>query len=599
MGHRLSPTASSPGHPNNTVTIWIGAVAIASVIVLDPSGWFPFSIAKWAAVSTLAWGAVAVTLWRSDGQIDRTTVRLWAGLLTLIVVSAVAGVGGREVWSGTPIRHLGVLAWLIFASLFIVGQAGGASQWRGLAFLPAGLALGTYVLYEALFGAPVTYLTDSVRLGGPYGSAAYLGAASCVFVPITIGCAMEPAHPRRWRAASWLTVGLLSVAVIGAGSRGALVGLGVAAAVTGLIGSASAQRRRASLSAIGLAGFGVWAVAARLGVLDRATPATSRLDEWRLGLRTLTHGGITGFGPEGYRLVVTRFISRQYTLDYGESTSPDRAHNGLLDTALSSGIPAAVLYALLLATILVAAIRVMRAGSNVDVGLGAAIVAYIAQQQFLFPISEIDVLFWMVAGIVVARATRIDPSAGCRLALHHNLATKALTALAVAAMLLSGVYGIRNTAADRLSRQAIESDTTEIALAQAYRAVGLAPQDVRHRAVLADAYRRQGTLTGQRDALSTIADALTIAPGDPTLRREQARIATGLAVITGDHADRARAIGYWQALTADAPACARCYRGLALTLLDAGETESAKKALATAADLGDAVAIATIEQLDP
>ena len=147
--------------------------------------------------------------------------------------------------------------------------------------------------------------------------------------------------------------------------------------------------------------FGLtFAVGRRVGIDDMARRVANR-DSGDCG--PCPRRGRAGCAPDGYRLVLGGFVDAEYVRRFGESTGIDRAHSGALDVAISSGVLAAVVF-VALATVVAGALRLARRGGALDTGLAAAVIAYAVQQQLLFPIAEIDPVFWLLTGIVVARA---------------------------------------------------------------------------------------------------------------------------------------------------------------------------------------------------
>src|SRR3989304_1785325 len=65
-------------------------------------------------------------------------------------------------WIGTPDRHLGLLAWCLFAVAFLAGQAV-ASTLRPLlrAVVVATLGIGVYSMLELVGVAPIELVADS------------------------------------------------------------------------------------------------------------------------------------------------------------------------------------------------------------------------------------------------------------------------------------------------------------------------------------------------------------------------------------------------------------------------------------------------------
>ena len=554
----------------------------------------------------------------SAPTLERATLALMLTLLVVIGVSSLVALDGWYAWVGTPIRHLGMLAWVVFAAMFLVGRRVGVdreasrSAIRGISV--AGLLLGLYCTLELIAGPPVDFVSNSSRLGGPFGSAAYLGAASCLLLPVALGTAIDGGEARSWRIVGAVASVGVAGAVVGSGSRAALVGLALSGVVVAVLGRAVVDRRLRALSvmpagavvilviSVALAVFG----AGRTGVFERTAGWTSRLDEWRIALRTIADHPVTGVGPEGYRLVVGRFVDSDYGRRYGESTGIDRAHSGLLDVAITSGVVAGVVYLALLGAVCWSAVRLIRRGYNTasttDIGLGSAVIAYAVQQQLLFPIAEIDPVFWLLAATVVVRARTCHGVVGTAPGDEPTRRRRQVTvgalvaALLVLAATLSAVSGVRAVAADRLARDAIRAIDVDVALDRAQAATHRAPNDIRHRLLLARSHERERSLGGVDWAIDAADAALDISPLEPTARFERARLLSLRADITGTSADRLAAARAWDDEIARSPYCARCHLGAGLAALERDDTEAARVSLTTAAGLGNEQALAILDQ---
>ena len=46
----------------------------------------------------------------------------WAVLVVVLLAATITALDGLYAWIGTPIRHLGLLAWVVFGSTFAVGR---------------------------------------------------------------------------------------------------------------------------------------------------------------------------------------------------------------------------------------------------------------------------------------------------------------------------------------------------------------------------------------------------------------------------------------------------------------------------------------------
>ncbi len=337
----------------------------------------------------------------------------------------------------------------------------------------------------------------------------------------------------------------------------------------------------------------MWFALAR-GVFRRSAGWSSRLDEWELAVRVIARRPLLGYGPEGYRIAAFSAVDDDYVRRFGEVAAVDRAHSGVLDVAVSSGVPAALLYVAVLVVVVSAAVSVIRAGGASERGLAAAVIAYAVGQQFLFPIAEIDPLFWLLAGVVSARArTRRDATPA---GLSPSIAVpgavgRVATAMLVSLTIVGAVLGVRSVAADRHAADASHAADRNDAVESSMQAEDLAPLDARHALHTAQLSSGLATLNGVDVAIDAVERAEGISPNDPTVRFELARLRSVRASVTGDAGDRERAEQTWSELLRDAPSCARCHLGAALAAGERGDLEQAQLGLERAADLGNAEAI--------
>lgn len=585
-------------------------IPVASWIALDPGGWYPFGPAKWASTTFVALAALTILLAGRSVAVPKAAGALWLVFITLVVASTLTALDPRLAWIGTAERHLGLLAWCVFAGCFVVGANVAAAEDLdghangGVARVSRGVVLatslaGAYTMVELLFGAPVTIESTTQRLGGPFGSAAYLGAAMCVAVPVCTGVAVDVDTPRPWRALAVGAAALGVMAAAGSGTRGAWLGLAVATLVVlprcwqtqwrlriAGHGSSSTTHRRSALVLAVAALAAVALIAPRLAdVVERAAPASSRMDEWRVAARVIAERPLLGAGPEGYRLVVGEGVDERYERTYGRDVAPDRAHSGPLDVAAVAGIPTAMVYLALLALIAAAAVRAVWRGRPLMVGLGAGLLAYMVQQLVLFPIAEIDAVFWLLAGLLIGASGA--PASTLSLPRLGRAPMAAIAGGTAAACIFA--VGIAGVAADRLARHAVTTDDAPGAIDAAERSVALRPDVVRGRLLLADLHAGTATLAGIDDAIDATAGALEWSPRDPIVRRYHAIYLSLRAEITGAPTDADTALDAWERLTDDDPHCYRCQIGLGAAAALAGQVEKARSAWAAATRLTDDV----------
>jgi hypothetical protein len=308
--------------------------------------------------------------------------------------------------------------------------------------------------------------------------------------------------------------------------------------------------------------------------------ARGRIDEWQVGAAVLANHPVAGTGFEGYRIAFAEGVDADYERRYTRQVMPDRAHNGALDVAVTTGAPGLVLYVIAVIWLLRRSWRAARSGVPWLVGLGAGVAGYLVQQQFLFPIAEFDPVFWMFAGVLVAATARAAPL-GVR---FPSGAWLVPVALATAAFVAGGL----DVAADHAARSALATGRAgepAAALAQADRAVDLRPDSIRYHFVAATVAAEAETITGLEAALERLDGALDLSPRDPILRAEHASLRLDLARATGSTIDLAGARTEWEHLVDTDPNHARYRLELGIAQALAGDGAAAENSWLAAADL--------------
>ncbi len=502
-------------------------------VAVDPWGWDRFGPLRFAVLSALGFGIVAATLReRDERRLPFWFVAGWTALLVTLATSAAFSADRWHGLVGTPDRHFGWLTWTLCGLLALVASGRARSIRAPVVWsLAAGVAVaGLWTVAErAGVDAVATGFADG-RAGGPFGQPAYLGAAAALALPAAVGVVLHA--ERRTTALAGAVAALLGLgALVGSGSRGAMVGVFVAAVIAGAARIRPSTPRRPVIF-LGLTGLASLALAGpRLAtLLDANGVVAGRIDEWQVGLRAMSGApalGLVGWGPESYRIVFGEFVDDQYVIDHGRRAITDRSHNGLLDVALAGGWIAAAAYAALSLGAGWVAWRCLRTGDAIDVGLGVGVIAYLVQQQFLFPLAEVDPILWIVVGVLIGRHPPEVPVT--------PLGGRAGTALAVMAgttALIAAVAGIADVAADRQIASAINRDEPASS-ERGDRARSLRPDSIRYHFVAA----RLSASNGVDAQLERVTDGLARSGSDPALRAEEARLLLDRARETDDPQD--------------------------------------------------------------
>jgi O-antigen ligase len=487
---------------------------------------------------------------------------LVGSVLVLWALGSCIAAGSATAWLGTAERHYGFVTVVLVAAAFRVGSRFSGADVRSLrqGCVVAALFVGGWVVWEKVVRQPIAYTTSSSRAGGPFGSAALLGAACCLLLPLSVG------------KSGWRIVAAVGVvfAVVASGSRGAVAAL----ALVGLAWLIVRGGRPRVLIGVGLVAVFAAAVVLGSGQFSRSRGQGSRADEWRVGLRAIGRAPVLGAGAEGYRVVFPRAVDDAYVRTYGRAEITDRAHSGPLDVAIMFGIPGGLLYVGLLAMV---GWRAWRSRS----AIGIAVVAYFVQQLVLFPLSELDLVAWMLAGTLFSGA---QPVSNESISIRWNVRTT----LAVAGATVLVAAGVLDVAADRTAKSALAAraslDPSRAALS-ARRLVRLRPDSVRSRLIAARALETSDNESVLREALANLDRAESLTPGDPAVTEERALVLGRIANRTGAAPDRLAAREAYERLVIADPRNPRAWRALAAIRRIDADSVRADEAQARAVEL--------------
>lgn len=500
----------------------VAALVAAGALTFDPGGWFTFGPLKWVIITVLAVGSAALAF-GGGSALHRPSTTAWAALLVWAALTSLLADDALSAWLGTPDRRFGFVALATLACAYVSGQAVDDAHQRTLVargVVVALLGMTLYGIFEFVGIDPVQLTTTTGRLGATYGSAAYLGAALALFLPVAVGAASEePTGPWRWAAFVSVLGGVALLA--GSGTRAALVGL-VAAAILSLPRWIGAMR---SAVVCGVVVVLVTAMGFSPLVSRAVAPSVEgRMDEWRIGWAAYVADPWNGVGLEGYRVVFPRHVDAAYVQDYGRTTVTDRAHSGPLDMGISLGLPGLVAWWAAFVFLTVEGWRAFRHESRIVAGIGAGLVAMLVQELLLFPTLEVGVAGWALAGVIVA-ANRVSST------VRSSTAAATLGLLATVAL----VFGALDVAADH--RAAAAREANELAMAD--RASELRPDSFRYPLLAAQTAWEQGDASA---AHARIQDARLLSPLDPALRLAEARTVTALVATGAVPAEEALAV---------------------------------------------------------
>lgn len=384
------------------------------------------TVTSLAAVMAVGWVVAAVTTRRPTWRVTRPELTLWF-LMLAVLVSSQTSVDLQLTVFGAPGRYEGLMAILAYGVLYFVGvhffgtESGfatlvTASAWTALiaigygiaqVFLPPPFAGEAEIRqwYET-FGVP--------RPPSTLGSPIVFGGYLAVMIPLLVAAALG--GPARQRALWLLGSAAGYVAVLVTMTRAAWLAVVVGTAVVAAaIGRQMWRRHGVPLAAVMLAvaitGAVLLSVLTTPGhVADRASSSVAvqsgslaqRVYIWDRTLRLVRERPWLGWGLETLREVFPYDRASMVHYFGPRPVIVDKAHNDVLQMAVSIGVPGAMAYALFWSLVVVSALRLWRrSGGTARVlaaGWLAAIVSYLVQAQFSFSAVALAPLVWLFAG---------------------------------------------------------------------------------------------------------------------------------------------------------------------------------------------------------
>lgn len=407
------------------------ALVIAVPLVIIPWGQDAYSRPKVQVLYALtgamlaAWGMLSL-LSRRPWHSTRGEVALWGWLLAALVSSWTTS-NPRLTFFGSPSRYEGLLTIVAYASLYLLGAQffGSAVRVRRLTIWIAGTAL-TVVAYGVMqLFLPPLFAGEAftrewygglgiLRVPSTVGGPVVFGGYIAFTLPLTLALAATGRGAPRsvWLSGGSLAVVALALTQTRAAWLAAVVGIVVFAAGLGWSGT---RRQAAVFGSLAVAGL----LAGALLVTVVATPAkvagriaesvalesgstASRVYIWSRTVDLVRARPLLGWGLETLREI---FPYERGSLVRHFGPRPviiDRAHNDLLQMAVSIGLPGAAAYlAFWILTLLSGVFTRNREAGDARIlasGCLAAVAAYLVQAQFSFSSVAVTPLVVLLAG---------------------------------------------------------------------------------------------------------------------------------------------------------------------------------------------------------
>lgn len=451
----------------------LGRIVLAAQLLLAPLVFstrtlevfeFPKVLLAVATAVLLVTGSAALALewalfggpasvWRAARAALRRAPLAWGVLAYLLsaALSTATSISPRTSWRGAPESFAGLVTVSAYAALFFAAWAlcKNAAQARGL-LVAGGAGVGgaaLYALVQFVGRDPLRWTRTHEFLGvarvfGTMGNPNFLGALMAMGAPLLAALALGAwRRGRRAPALAFACAGALALAALGASlSRGAWLAAGVGAGVLtfGLLERAQqphARRRLllAAAAAVLLAAAAValvpraravvGAMAERVAFSLRQQPQERpvgglalsqdpRLAIWSAAWRMFRERPMTGVGLDAFQLAYQRQRDMAVWSVEGGHKTPSKAHNEILHTLATQGLPGGAALALLAAGAVFAfrrALEAQAAGPELVVGIGAALAAFAFQSLFNPIVAGCVVLAVVLLGLLAALSRSAAP----------------------------------------------------------------------------------------------------------------------------------------------------------------------------------------------
>lgn len=324
-----------------------------------------------------------------------------------ILATGIFGVDFYRSFWGTIERGEGIVTLLHFAVYFTMLPAvfQKFSDWYKYLFamLSVTLVSGLYGLAQ-LLNLPIVIHAGASRINGTIGNASFF--AAFMLLGMFLALYLVRFAAKRWqRIYLWLVFGFEAIILYETQTRGAVLAGAAAFFVYLLMSIFKAERKKTRFAAAALllalifSGLIVYANRNRSwvknnGTLHRLTTISasdittqSRFDTWQASLRGWRDRFWTGYGYENYDIAFNKYFPARIFKDQGSQIWFDRAHNTLLDVAVSGGIFGLAAYL----GIFAAAFAVTLRKSKV---LTLGLVAFFLQNLFVFDTQATYLLFF-------------------------------------------------------------------------------------------------------------------------------------------------------------------------------------------------------------
>jgi len=562
----------------------------------------PFELSKVLLLRTLVWlltGFILVeyalagrSLWR---VLQNNPLSGAAGLLALVlVVTTITAVNWRLSLWGSYERGQGTVTLLTYLLLFLLAAEQFTALPRARQLTGALIAVSAPIILlslgQALGWNPFGLVSDARSpIYATLGRANFVGAYLAMMVPLTLALLLITSQ-RRWLVV-WAALLVGQVVVIGLTlARTAWLATAVSLLLLLLLCYGSRLTRlwrRLAWGGVALLFISGPLIVFWLGQRQGGSTA-ARLSIWQGVVELIRQRPLLGYGADSLGLIFPRVYPPELVYFQGRDFFVDRAHNLLLDWAITAGLPGLLAFGLVLLLFVIVSVKALRRPlpppqRALLAAILAAVLGNVANNLTSFDVTPTAMAAWLLMGVGVALAT--PPAVPLEAVMekqpfrHWALSGLLLLGVGTAVWQLN-VRPLLGDIASRSSQRHAQMGDWEASVAAAERAVASWPVEPAHHLRLSQVYWQQaianpaGAASWLARAESSLLAARQLRPDDPVIWLQTAQFYESAAGHLNLDVHHLADMGYRQAV-ALSPKQAVVYAAWGQFHLERGDPETA------------------------
>ena len=406
------------GYEGAAVGRLLGWTALLATIAVTPwSTYDPINVPKLAVIAVGGFMVLGAAL-TNAGQFFPAKFRLsqiiaLAFLLDLFLVLLISGTNTPQEFFGTSGRATGFVAYVsltfLFVAAVVVASPSVLTRFSWVLLGAGGLSV-VYGFIQVVGHDPIKWINENSPvigfLGNPNFESSFVALSAVFAFAMVLGVGHK----------TFIRIGYLGYVVASLfviketnSQQGFLVFAG-GAAIVGLIWISQLKLKVLTITSTISAVIGF--VLATLGSLNSGPLAgllykesvTYRGDYWRAGWKMAKENPFFGAGLDSYGDWYRRGRTVEATLRRGPDITSNAAHNVLIDFASNGGFLMLAIYLLLMALVVVSAIKLIKRLNGFDprvVGLIAVWISY--QAQAIISLNQLGLAIWgwIISGLII------------------------------------------------------------------------------------------------------------------------------------------------------------------------------------------------------